>query len=249
MLRQIDLGRALTALGALLLLVALFLDWYEAGGTAWEVFEVVDLLLAALALAAIAAALLPGDRADAVLRWGPWAALVVVVVSLLNPPPILQLATDALELRDAGDPDTGAWLALAGSALMATGALLALARISVVVDVAARGRREPPAGARTAAPPETPDAAPTERAIVQDPAIAPPAPRSMRKLIEDDHPHPAPGEGTDPGVHPAEPVKPGAAHRDPAELEHVDEVPAVDRREQRAPVDEPDPTQPLRPEP
>ena len=43
-------------LGALLLLVSLFLDWYEPDVTAWEAFEVLDLLMAALALAALVAA-------------------------------------------------------------------------------------------------------------------------------------------------------------------------------------------------
>lgn len=139
MLHRIDLGRALTALGALLLLVALFLDWYDVGGTAWEVFEALDLLLAALAAGVLVAALHPDDPAPWLLRLAPLAALAVVAVQLLNAPPVVQLASDALDVDGAGDPDTGAWLALAGSALMAAGAILTLAQIRVTIDVADRG--------------------------------------------------------------------------------------------------------------
>ncbi len=138
MLRQLDLGRALVAIGALLLFVALFLDWYDAGGTGWEVFETLDLLLAALAVGTVWAALRADDPLPWLLRAGPLVALVIVAVQIVNPPPVLQLATDAIRLEGADDPDTGAWLALAGAALMSAGAVLALARISIVVDLADR---------------------------------------------------------------------------------------------------------------
>ena len=49
MTRRIEAGPVLVGLGALVLLVSLFLDWYEPDVTAWEAFEVLDLLLAALA--------------------------------------------------------------------------------------------------------------------------------------------------------------------------------------------------------
>jgi hypothetical protein len=58
-LRHLDLGRALVALGALLVLVALFLDFFEVGGSGWEVFEALDLVLAGLAAAALYGALRP----------------------------------------------------------------------------------------------------------------------------------------------------------------------------------------------
>ncbi len=134
--RRIDAAPALAALGALLLLVALFLDWF-AGASGWAVFEVVDLVLAAIAVGALVAAAERGIE----LRWLPVlgaVALVAVVVQLLEPPPVVARA----------DPETGAWIALAGAALLAAGGILETAAISVSVQVRqaagpARRRRVP----------------------------------------------------------------------------------------------------------
>src|SRR5918998_790815 len=141
---RIDVGPPIAMLGALLLLVSLFLDWYEPGLTAWTVFEALDLLLAALALACLlgAAARLgiavPGGRAlgsrFAVLGV---LALVLVLSQVINHPPA---AVDR-------DPETGLWLGLGGAGLLALGALLSVTRISFAVDLE---RREP--GAPGAAP-------------------------------------------------------------------------------------------------
>ena len=46
MRERFDAGTGLVALGAVLLLVSLFVDWYDPSGTAWSVFEFVDILLA-----------------------------------------------------------------------------------------------------------------------------------------------------------------------------------------------------------
>src|SRR5437868_844437 len=54
--RRFELGPILVALGALLLIVSLFLDWYGAL-SAWEAFEVVDVLLAALAVTSLVGAI------------------------------------------------------------------------------------------------------------------------------------------------------------------------------------------------
>jgi hypothetical protein len=147
-LRHLDLGRALVALGALLVLVALFLDFFEVGGSGWEVFEALDLVLAGLAAAALYGALrpAPGTGREA-LRLVPALLFVVLLVQLLQPPPA---AADS-------DPDTGAWLALAGSLLVLAGAVLELLRISVRIDVAGRdGRPVTVVGAREPAPAEAP---------------------------------------------------------------------------------------------
>jgi hypothetical protein len=133
----IDGGRIVVALGAALLFASLFVDWYgfgqrpDAGGfTAWTAFELVDLLLALLAITAIAGALEPFVRASSRIPEGVTAAagpvaLLLVVVSIVNVPPAAQGFDSQLEL--------GAWLALAGAAIMCAGALLALNRISLVV--------------------------------------------------------------------------------------------------------------------
>ncbi len=136
------------ALGAVLLLVSLFLDWYGFGSgpdsdglSAWTAFELVDLILALLALAAIAAAIesllrsrprLP-ERIGAIA--GP-AALLLVAASLINEPPAAQGFDSDLEI--------GAWLGLAGAALMCAGALLAFNRISLVVTPRERATTTPP---------------------------------------------------------------------------------------------------------
>jgi hypothetical protein len=134
MTRRFELGPILVAAAALLLLVSLFLDWYG-GLSAWDVFEIVDMLLAALALLALAAALsalLPAIPADR--RWLPVlvaTALIAVTVSLINPPP-------AAAGRDV---DTGAWVAFGATIAMAIGAILSLSRVSFSVAVEGRELR------------------------------------------------------------------------------------------------------------
>jgi hypothetical protein len=136
MRHKLDLGTVLQGLGAVLVLIALSVRWYEPGGTAWRVFEVVDLLLAALAAAAVVHALrraVTGEPATTP-GWVPavsFAVLVVVAAQVIDPPPAARGAAR----------DTGAWLALAGALVMAAGAVLDWARISVVVDVRGRDRR------------------------------------------------------------------------------------------------------------
>jgi hypothetical protein len=133
----IDGGRIVVALGAALLFASLFVDWYGFGNgpegdgiSAWTSFELVDLLLALLAVLAVVAAVEPMVRgasripAGVASAAGP-AALLLVIVSIVNVPPLAQ-GFDA-------DLEVGAWLALAGAAIMCAGALLAFNRISLVV--------------------------------------------------------------------------------------------------------------------
>jgi hypothetical protein len=128
---RFDAGTGLVALGAVLLLVSLFVEWYEPSGDAWAVFETVDMLLAAAAIACLVSVV---PRYAALQRAVPvvaFAALFVVVVQLVDPPP-----------SATGDrTEAGAWLALAATALMAAGATLSAASISVTVDVRGRDRR------------------------------------------------------------------------------------------------------------
>jgi peptidoglycan/LPS O-acetylase OafA/YrhL len=137
MKRRLDAGPLIALLGAILLLVSLFLDWWDIGASAWDVFELTDLLLAGLAIAGILAAAsmvadVPGRIEGAWLPWLAAAALVLVVATLLDPP----FGPD-----DEPGVDTGLWLAFAGAALMSAGALLSVASVSVTVDVAGRERR------------------------------------------------------------------------------------------------------------
>jgi len=142
--RRLDAGVAVAAVGAVLILVSLFLDWYgdPVNETAWRVFEVLDLVLAAIALWIIASFLrrvgVDGRLPDAPLLLLGAVALAIVFSQLVNDPP-----------RVAGSDASvaeGAWLALAGSALVLAGAIMSVARISFSVE-----HREP----RAAPPPET----------------------------------------------------------------------------------------------
>jgi hypothetical protein len=138
---QLQAGPIVAAAGGLILLVSLFLDWYEPSTSGWTAFEALDLLLAALGLATIAGvavrlgAPLPegargllGDGATAIIGI---AALLVVVSQVANHPPA---AVD----RGA---DVGQWLALGGTGLMLAGYALGSVRFSIAVDV---DQRRPP---------------------------------------------------------------------------------------------------------
>jgi hypothetical protein len=133
--RRFDIGPMLLALGAVVLLVALFLEWYGPL-TAWNAFELTDILLAALAVAALlcAVGLLAPELEYVESRFAPWiagAAFVLVAAELLDPPP------------GAGGETlgTGAWLALASVVAMVLGVVLALGKVSFAVAVEGRDRR------------------------------------------------------------------------------------------------------------
>ena len=138
-------GRTLSGLltlgGGLLLFISLFVSWYHPGVDAWTAFEVLDLVLAAAGAygAVLGAGILVGNR------WplggqGPLviggAAFAIVVVQLVEPPPVVHGAS----LR------TGAWLALVASAALLAGGWLATG------GRAPRGGRGP----REGAPPPPP---------------------------------------------------------------------------------------------
>jgi hypothetical protein len=130
--RRFDLGRAVLVAGAALLFVSLFLEWYDTGQDGWQVFEALDLVLAALAAAGIAVAVRPDLLAPSAAWAVPLAAVVVVVVQLIDNPPAA--SPDA-------SPSSGAWVALAAALLMAAGSSLSLTSISVTVQVRERDVR------------------------------------------------------------------------------------------------------------
>ena len=153
--RSFDAGRLLAALGAVVLFVGLFLDWYspdELGGvegaSAWTVFEITDLLLALLAvlvLTAVIGALAPRAPVPpfsaTAFTGAAIAGLVLVTTSLVNDPPAAQRAS----------LEEGIWISFAGALLMVLGALLRNSRIAFVVTP----REEPPRAERAEAETET----------------------------------------------------------------------------------------------
>jgi hypothetical protein len=134
-MRKLNPGILIAALGAVALLVSLFLEWFEPDLTAWTVFEAWDLVLALLAIVTIVLAAaelgwwrgpVPGVRL--VVLAG--VALVLVAGALLNHPP-------------AGvgrETHSGIWIALGGALAMAVGAALSEARISLTLNVDRRER-------------------------------------------------------------------------------------------------------------
>jgi hypothetical protein len=149
--KRINGGQVVVVVAAITLIVSLFLGWFEPGRSAWTVFEVVDLLLAALAIAALALAIggaidPDGSLAALAPRWLPavgMAALAIVIAALINHPPA---AID----RPA---ESGAWIALAAAGALTVGGILSAARVSLVITL--RPREE---GAESSDPPPPPTA-------------------------------------------------------------------------------------------
>jgi hypothetical protein len=173
--RVLDAGRLLVGIGALALLISLFLDWYGGLGsgvaiTAWTSFEVVDLLLVALALAALYAVvegIVAPERAPrapgAVVSLAGPVALVLVLVSIIDEPPIVGGIDPTLE--------AGAWVALAGAVAMTVGAVLGRVRISLVVGAREPGRAPADPAAQTQ-PLRAEPGAPTA-STAEDPGVPP----------------------------------------------------------------------------
>jgi hypothetical protein len=139
---RIDARPVIAIVGGGLLLVSLFLTWYQvpatppavgetSAGNAWQVFESLDLVLAMVGIAALYAAYeqLTGTHR---LGEGGWLlpvsllGLVVVASQILDPPP----AATAL-----ADPTKGAWLALGGAGALVVAGVLSTARVSLAVEL------------------------------------------------------------------------------------------------------------------
>lgn len=198
----------LAVIGAGALLVGLFLSWFEPGITAWNAFEIVDLLLATIAVGVLLVALAASSdrpRLVALAGWLPaaaFAAFVIVAASLINPPP--GVGDGSLEI--------GAWLSLAGAALLVVGAILATTELSLVITVRPRRREqaEPGEDVRRGAPVEE--------------EVAPPAS--------------APGWGPPPyDSQPTEPVFEGSPLEEP--LEEPLEGPPVEEPPDESSLEEP----------
>jgi len=135
-MRRFDIGPLIVAVGSLVLLVSTFLEWYG-GETAWGAFEVADVLIAALAVAALLAAvgMIAEEAAVVDRRWLPGlvlASAVLVIAEILSPPPVV----------GGADPQTGAWIAFASVLVMLTGTVLSLGRVSFSFAIEGREPRQ-----------------------------------------------------------------------------------------------------------
>jgi hypothetical protein len=171
--RHIPIGSLVAGAGAVLLIVSLFLHWYD-GYTAFTVFELLDLVLLALAIASlVAAAEGAGLRLSERSPFGAGRSLLIGVTTLVivfsqavNEPPAIVQTDNA--------PAIGLWLALGGALLMVGGALLGVARVSLALDVERRTRSitdEPTAASPATRPPAGPD----DPTLSEPPLREPPA--------------------------------------------------------------------------
>jgi hypothetical protein len=148
---QVPVGPLVAAIGAVLLIVSLGIDWYGPY-SGFNSFEFLDLLLVSLALVSLVVLVDALGVLHTSLRSGTplvigVVALVVVLSQLVNHPP-------------AGfgrDVETGLWLGLGGASLMLAGAILSTARIALAVEP----RRPAAASTAPAASPAPADQAPT----------------------------------------------------------------------------------------
>jgi hypothetical protein len=129
---QIPIGPLVAAVGGVLLIVSLGLDWYGPY-SGFSSFEFLDLLLVVLALATLGSLAAALGLLRTPLRPGTplvvgVVALLVVLSQLINHPPV----------GNERDVETGLWLGLAGAALMLAGAILSTARIAISVEPRAR---------------------------------------------------------------------------------------------------------------
>jgi hypothetical protein len=136
MTRRLEAGPLLVTLGAVLLLVSLFLSWFSGDVTAWEAFEVWDVVLFVVALGSIAAGLglTTGDATLVDRRLLPAAVTAVAVIvasQIIDPPPAAQ----------GQEADTGAWLALGSALVMCAGAVLTFGRVHLALTVERRDAR------------------------------------------------------------------------------------------------------------
>jgi hypothetical protein len=186
--RRIDAGELVAALGGLLVIVALFLNWFGIGGgdglpfgaaaTGWEAFESLDLVLTALALVAIAVAASSFGAgwplSPRVLLPVGAVLVIIVAIQLAEPPPLL----GELDLEE------GAWLALAGAVLVLLGGILRTSSIAITVSTRGRDVRQ-----RVSAV--------DRREAATGPAAPPPAEAPRRRsLLDDDEPRPTPAGGS-----------------------------------------------------
>ena len=115
-LRRLRLGEWVAAAGGVLMIVSLFLPWY-AGASGYEALTVIDVLLTAIALLALALPVLQATRDSPALPVGAgvltvaWGivAIVLVVFRLIDAP------------FDGAGVRAGAWLGLLAAAAIEAG--------------------------------------------------------------------------------------------------------------------------------
>jgi len=150
---NVPVGPLVATIGAVLLIVSLFLDWYD-DLSGFTVFEFLDLLLVLLALATIYS--LAGGLGLVRPAVSPGISFVVAIFTVLV---VLSQVVNDPPVGINREHSIGIWLALGGAALMAVGGLLGYAQISLAVEARPRQRPTPPPDddATTVATPRDPE--------------------------------------------------------------------------------------------
>jgi hypothetical protein len=138
-------GPLIAAGGGLLLFISEFLDWFDVLGSAWEFMDIVDIILAVLALLAIGI--------GAMLATGNTANLPSSPGGIVTTSGIIAFSIVATFILEGDDQKFGVFLALDGTIAMIVGGMQ-LAR--GVTAPTRPSRSEPPAP-----PPPPPPATPT----------------------------------------------------------------------------------------
>jgi peptidoglycan/LPS O-acetylase OafA/YrhL len=168
-------GRALSALGAILLLVSLALVWYHVerptgttSSTGWDTFPRLRFIVAGGAVLTLLTALPRQERPVLVAR----TVLGVVVAAL-----ILRRIVDPPHISSPVHPQLGVYVGLLGALAVALGGLVDSGRrVAVAAGLGAPGlRRLPPAGGTASVePPDRLSDAPSGGAAVRAPNQAVP---------------------------------------------------------------------------
>ena len=125
-LRRLRAGEVLLASSGVLLLVSLFLPWYESSGTetlsGFESLTIVDILLALTALSAVAIVpITASQRVPAV----PIALEALLTIAGLLATVLVLIRVASLP-GDAAERELGLWLALVGAVGVVVGGLVAM---------------------------------------------------------------------------------------------------------------------------
>jgi hypothetical protein len=149
---RIDARPVLALIGGALVLISLFLAWFKAPASAWTMdawsaFEVLDLVLAGIAIATLYIA---WEQVTGRFRLGEgWLlplgllALVIVVSQILDPPPaaVIPAALPHPATGPEADPATGAWLALGGAGALTVAGVLSAASVGLSLVLSPTDRR------------------------------------------------------------------------------------------------------------
>jgi prepilin signal peptidase PulO-like enzyme (type II secretory pathway) len=145
-LRRMRSGELIALAGAICLIVALALPWYDNGGklTAWDTFGVAVALLILAAVAAIVLAIATiTERTTAIpVAAGVWSTLFGILAVIAALVRLVERPDHATEVC------AGAWLALAGALLIAAGSWQSMRdeRTGLYPPDATPPREAPPAG-------------------------------------------------------------------------------------------------------